>query len=175
MFGLKSPALPSDPWPLRFKRHNFGARCYRTLRCSVIYDRFQFVPENLLSAPSGDPVKPDWRDAWDAGYIVGDSFAGPVKVDWTSLDGSDHHALVDISDIFEDRLVRHHVSRQDVSDSWLSAKAVDPVTAHILVEINDRTINVFMRAVVFTKLPANPDNPHSTGRRDLVLAWTRSY
>lgn len=53
MFGLKSSPSHSDPWPLKFKRHNLDAYCYNTLRCSVIYDRFQF--SSKVEEPSGPP------------------------------------------------------------------------------------------------------------------------
>lgn len=175
MFGLTSPMPPSHPWPLRFKRHNFGARCYRTLRCSVIYDRFQFVPENLLSGPSGEPIRPEDRAGWSAGYIVGDEFADPVRIEWTSMDGRDHRATVDLAEIFGDRLVRHCVARDEISESWLAAKSLNPVTAQILVEVDDATINVYMKAIVFANSLRDPDNPHSNVRNDVVLAWAHTY
>ena len=34
--------LTQDQWPLRFDRHNFGARSYNTLAASIGYDRHPF-------------------------------------------------------------------------------------------------------------------------------------
>ncbi len=175
MFGLKSSTSPSDPWPLKFKRHNFGARCHRTLRCSVIYDQFQFVSDSAMHSPSGDPPSENWKKHWTAGYIAGDHFAGPVEVDWVSLDGDEHHADVDLEALFGDRLVRHQVAREEIPEGWLAAWGVEPLGVHILMQIDDRTINVFMRALIITKEPQIAGNPRSTSRHDLILAWTHTY
>lgn len=173
MFGLKSSPSHSDPWPLKFKRHSFDAYCYNTLRCSVIYDRFQFSTK--VEEPSGPPPVEDYRSRWSGTNIIGDEFPGPVKIDWVSSDGVEHNTQVDLSEIFADRLVRHNVPRQDVAESWLAAKSVNPVPVDILMEVNDRMVSIYMKALVFTKEPQIPENPRSNGRADLVLSWTHTY
>jgi hypothetical protein len=45
----------------------------------------------------------------------------------------------------------------------------------IILEVNDRTINVFMKARIPTKELQIPDNQHSRFRDDLILAYTRTY
>lgn len=98
-----------------------------------------------------------------------------MKIDWVSSDGVEHHTQVELSDIFADRLVRHNVPRQDVAESWLAAKSVNPLPVDILMEVNDRTVSIYMKALVFTREPQIPGNPGSSGRADLVLSWTRTY
>jgi hypothetical protein len=175
MFGLNSSIPPVDAWPLRFKRHNFGAYCFNTLKCSVIYDCFQFVSEKALAGPSGELVSADRKESWTAGYIVGDAFAAPIQVDWVSLDGAEHRASVDLVDIFGDRLVRHVVPKADIPEGWLAAKGLNPLAVEILMEVNDRVINIYMLAHVTTKEPQIPGNPRSCHRYDLIKAWTRTY
>lgn len=175
MLGLKSLIPSADPWPLKFRWHNFGARCHNTLRCSVVYNRFQFASDKAVHGPSGQPVHPDWKDDWSAGYIVGKGFAPPVEVDWISMDGREHHAQVDLAEIFRDRMVRHNVPKGDIPEGWLAAKTVNPVSVDILMEVNDRTISVYMRAHITTKEPQIPGNPRSCHRRDLIQVWTHIY
>src|SRR3546814_14273196 len=62
-----------------------------------------------------------------------------------SKDGTPHHAEVDIGDIFKDRLIRHNLQREEISEtSSISHPG-------IILEVNDRTINVYMRARIPTK------------------------
>jgi len=172
MFGLSSRSR--DPWPLKFTRHSFSAKCFNTQRCSVIYDRDQFTRPYSLD-PSGPPPQNDWKERWSAGSSVDQNFPPPAQVDWISLDGAEHHTEVDIGALFKDRLVRHHVAKEDIPEGWLAAKAVNPVPIDVLMEINDRTVTVYTRAHVATKEPQIPGNPRSTGRDDLIEVWTHTY
>lgn len=173
MLSLKSLFAPADPWPLKFKQHNFNAYCYNTLRCSVIYNKFQFSLS--LFESSGPTPAGDYRSRWSGTNIIGDHFAKPVKVDWLSLDGSRHHAQVDLAKMFKDRLVRHNVPREDIPEGWLAAWGVEPLGVDILMEVNDRTINVYMKALIITKEPQIPGIPGSKAREDLIQVWTNTY
>ncbi|RMH87480.1 hypothetical protein EBB59_12940 [Lysobacter pythonis] len=92
---------------------------------------------------------------------------GPMRLDWTSLDGVEHEAELDFKETFPDRLVLHNVPREEVKYGW---ESVD-----VLVEINDRTVNVYMKALVITQYPQNPEDPRSNWKEDLILAWTKTY
>ena len=174
MFGPTSPKLPSEPWPLKFRHYDFGVRCYNTLRCNVVYNNYCFTRLNL-DTPSGPPSREDWRDSWSAGHDGGFEFGSPVAAEWVSLDGVEHHALIDIGELFKDRLVRHYVSKEDIPEGWLAAWGVDPLSVDIVMEVNDRTISVYMRAHITTKLPQIADNPRSCHRRDLIPVWSNTY
>lgn len=174
MFGLKSPKPPSDPWPLKFRHYDFGVRCYNTLRCKVIYNNYCFT-RLYLDTPSGAPPREDWRDSWSAGHDGGYEFGSPAEVEWISLDGIEHQASVDVGELFKDRLVRHNVPRDAILETWLAAKAVNPLSVDVLMEVNDRTISVYTRALVFTEEPQVPGNPRSGSRDDLILIWTHTY
>lgn len=161
-------------WPLRFKTHGFGSRCYNTLRCGVYYDKDHFT-RLYANKPSGQPQDPNWKDSWHGRNLIGRGFPPPAEIEWTSLDGTEHHAFVDIGEIFKDRLILHNVPKEGIPEGWLAACDVKPPAADILMEVNDRTINVYMRAHITTKEPQIPGNPRSTHRSDLILAWTKTY
>ncbi len=55
MFCLTSS---KNPRPLKFKRHNFGVRCYNTLHCQVLYNNDHFTRFYEFEA-SGEPERPD--------------------------------------------------------------------------------------------------------------------
>jgi len=41
--------------------------------------------------------------------------------------------------------------------------------------VNDRTINVYMKAFVPTRVPQIPGNEYSHFRNELILAWSKTY
>lgn len=157
-------------WPLRFVQHNFGAYCYSTYGCQVIYNGFNHTADpddelQLSSASLGDRYPGNFY----AGYLGVMNFPGPARVSWRSADGEGHEAMVDIGEIFRDRLILHDVPREDIPER------VSILNPAIILEVNDRTINVYMRARIPTKSLRTPGNPYSDYRNDLVLAWSRTY
>src|SRR5690606_11627711 len=157
-------------WPLKFVQHSFGARCYSTYGCTVDYNVFRHVqdPDDVLQ-PSSDEVHPDAFQNANAGYVGVMNFPPPARVRWRSRDGAQHEALVDIAEIFSDGLLLHNVPREDVREG------VSILNPAIVLEVNDRTVNVYMRARIPTKSLRVEGNPHSAYRRDMVLAWSGTY
>ena len=45
----------------------------------------------------------------------------------------------------------------------------------IILEVNDRTINVHMRAIIATKELQKAGNKHSDFRNDLIKVFSQSY
>ena len=182
---LVGPLYGKDPWPLRFHTHGFGAACFNTLACSIIYSRRQFGTRKLghdgkyHDGQSGQPPFEQWRERWTGHHSVspvdGKTFSTPLEIEWTSLDGRDHDLSLSFDDVFRDRIILHRVTREEVKEAWLNAKSTNPVRPDILVEVNDRTVNVFMRALVATEAEQIPGNSRSHFRDDLVLAWTQTY
>lgn len=167
--GHKPHDSGSSMFPLRFVEHAFAVRCYNTVRCQVIYHDHDFT-RLFGDKPSGPPPSADYRDRWAYATRAGiPNFPQPAKVRWTSLDGASHEATVDIGSIFKDQRVLYHVPDSQIPDrSW----GGDP---NIYLEINDRTINVYMRALIATKTEQIPGNKYSYGRDDVILAWTHTY
>lgn len=158
-------------WPLRFKSHNFGARCYDTLECKVIYDDFDHGDDK--PSPSSDSRGPDYLKGWNGSYGTVRNFPGPAKVVWRSKDGEAHEALVDIGGLFKDALVRHNVPREEIADLPSGKFDDDP---SILLEVNDRTIRIYMMATIPLKkqieIRGSLYNDH---RDDLILVKTYLY
>jgi len=166
-----APSADVDPrivadWPLRFMRHNFGIATYAVQECLVVYaDR----PHTSGPRPALEDVHPNSLKIKTANHLMIRNFPPPAVVKWTSRDGTPLEAEVDIGRIFKDELVRYEAPRDEISDR---TPAINP---DIVLEINDRTINVYMRAFLSLKAPRTPGNPHSDYRRDLVLAWSETY
>jgi hypothetical protein len=157
-------------WPLKFKEHTFTTMCYSTQICRVWYAG-AWSGFREPSPPSSD-YGPKYLDHIMGGHVGIANFPDPAEVTWRSMDGTEHQAHIDIGAIFRDRLVLHRVPRDEVADSPHGELTVDPL---ILLEVNDRTIRVYMRMSVPTKHLRVPGNPYSGYRNDLILAKTYHY
>lgn len=168
--GPDSRLKPAE-WPLRFKDHNFGPRCYDTLECIVVYNGFRFgsySKPTRSSASYGD----NYLDGWRGSYSAGRSAPTAAQVTWRSKDGTSHEATIDMGAIFKGRLVRHFVPREELADLLHGEYTLDP---SILLEVNDRTIRVYMAAFLPTKHLQKPGNVWSSHRHDLVLVETYEF
>lgn len=169
--GMQKPPPETFAVPLRFMRHDFGAACYNTLRCSIVYNNKEFAPFNR-DTPAPAPSSADYRDNWDSGYLGIRNFPPPAEVKWTSLDGAAHEAKVDMAKLFKDQLIWHKVKKTDMADFYSGPVAGEP---DIFLEVNDRTIRVYMEMLIPTKTDQIPGNKLSYGRDDWLLIWTRTY
>jgi len=157
---------PLTEFPLRFLRHNFGIATYAVQEYTVIYAN---RPYSGGPRPALEDVHPNARKSARGGHISIRNFPPPAVVRWKSRDGTQLETQVDIGEIFKDELVLYDVPREEVSDR---TPAINP---DIVMEINDRTINVYMRAFISLKAPRFPDRPHSDSQDELVLAWSKTY
>lgn len=155
-------------WPLFFKRHLFGAFCFDTRGCEVVYDdRDHGTAEETPSVSSLPPER--YNALMLARYGDLPNFASPAKLRWRSKDGSEHAAEVDLAQIFADGLIRHQVAREDI------AEGVSMGFTHVLLEVNDRTVNVYTRTMIPTRREQVPGNPNSFFRDDLIKVYSRTY
>lgn len=156
-------------FPLKFYEHAFASHCYNTLRCRVIYSNFDFNRSDA-DKPSPPPPPGDYQQHWAyASYAGIRNFPPPAEVQWTSLDGVAHAAKVDMGTIFKDERVLYRVPDAEIPDqSWGGSPG-------IFLEVNDRTINVYMQAIVSTNNEQIPGNRYSNYRDDVILAWSHTY
>ncbi|MFC6186014.1 hypothetical protein [Pseudoxanthomonas japonensis] len=155
-------------WPLKFRAHYFGAHCFDTQSCEILYRGFRHGTEDRPS-PSVESYGRPLEKLLSAGRGPIPNFPPPARVTWRSKDGTPLEAEIDIGEIFRDELIRHQVAREDALDPATSG------TPRIIVEVNDRTINVYMRDMIALKKPQFPDRPHSDFRDDLIKVFSRTY
>lgn len=163
-------AVTTAQWPLRFQRHRFGGYCFDTWGCSIVYNGFPHGQEDRerQSAPAAS-FGAAYPQRMKAAHLDIANFPAPAEVTWRDKDKREHRASIDIGAIFADGLVRHEVAREDVAEG---VSLNDP---EIILEVNDRTINVYMRSMIPLKRPRDPANPHSDFRADLVRVFSQTY
>jgi hypothetical protein len=110
-------------FPLIFKVHDFQAYCFNKLKCRIVYDDYRYMA-SFADKPSGPPPSADYREHWPfASHLGIRNFPPPAEVQWTSLDGAEHDAKVDIGAIFKEERVLYNVPNSEIPDrSW----AVNP-------------------------------------------------
>ncbi|MFT3669817.1 MAG: hypothetical protein QM795_14870 [Pseudoxanthomonas sp.] len=157
-------------WPLRFVRHNFGAHCFDTVGCRITYSGFTHGVDHVGKvSPPLSSYRGSREQILSAGHIARKNFPPPVHVAWRSLDGVAHEAEVDIEALFPDQLIAHNVAREDIRED---VSITDP---DIILEVEDRTLSVYMRAFIPTKALQIPGNPYSGHRAELVRVWSEMY
>jgi hypothetical protein len=160
-------AVPNE-WPLRFQQHNVGVACYDTYACKLLYNDHYMVREaDDVLQPSSASIGPKYLEYVSGSYLGIRNFPPPAVVTWRSKDGVSHEAKIDVGEIFKDQLIRHKVLQEDLPTDTVAVN--DP---EIIFEVNDRTINVYMRAMVFLK---DTKVRHSDFRNDLILAFSQTY
>ena len=156
-------------WPLVFHSHEFSAYCFSTYACRVNYGCYDQgeVYGDALTPPSASFK--NYPNMLDASGRLFPNFPAPAKVTWRSKDGASHEAEIDIGEIFKNQLILHNVAREDATEN-----ATDGMP-EIILEVNDRTINVYMRATIWLKRPRFPDRPHSDYQDELIKVFSRTY
>ncbi|MDH7451905.1 hypothetical protein QF205_02270 [Luteimonas composti] len=170
--AARNPSRPDNTvadWPLKFVQHNFGGFCYSTYGCTIQYGGYSRTEPDDHLAISSESLAGKYPGNLRAGYLGIRGFPGPARVSWRSKDGVSHEATIDIAAIFKDRLILHNVPREEIREG------VSITNPGIILEVNDRTINVYMRAFIPTKELQEPGNRHSGHRDEPVLAWSRTY
>jgi len=157
--------------PIRFSRHDFGVACYDTYGCRVVYaGRVRAEYSTDSKSPSAAELDGDFRDYLQAGYIGIRNFPAPALVSWRSADGTSLAAEVDMADIFKDEVVLHRVP-PDQLPPYLYA----PVEPEIVLVVNNRTIQVYMKAHITTAVLQEPGNRYSGFRSEPILAYSKTY
>ena len=157
-------------WPLKFRAHYFGGHCFNTQSCEILYRGFRHGAEDRPS-PSVESYGRPLDKLLSAGRGPIPNFPPPARVTWRSKDGTPLEAEIDIGEIFRDELVRHNVKQNEMSELGPGPGLLPA----IILEVNDRTINVYMRAHISTKELQKPDNRYSDFRADLIKVFSRNY
>lgn len=159
-------------WPLKFKAHYFDAYCFSTYGCKVVYrGRLRALYPDDELRPSSEALGDKYPNILTAGMGPIPNFPPPAKVTWRSKDGTPLEAEVDIGEIFKDGLIRHNLRQDEISERGIGPGALPG----IILEVNDRTINVYMRAHISTRELQKPGNRYSDFRADLIKVYSRRY
>ena len=157
-------------WPLFFIQHNFSSQCFDTQYCRVRYG--SLIHDDEEPTPSIEAAGDRYPGMLTGAVAIAiPNFAGPVDIDWRSKDGTPLEATLDLDSIFADRLVPipPGVTRDDIPEE------IGIGNTTIVVEVVDRTVNVWTRTRIPMKEAQTPGNPYSFNNDDLVKVFSRTY
>ena len=157
-------------WPLFFIRHNFASDCFDTQYCRIAYGRY--VSEDATPQPSIASFGKDYPSILTNSVSIGiQNFAGPIEITWRSKDGTPLEATIDFDVLFKDRLIPlpPTVKREDIPER------IGIGHPTIVVEVVDRTVNVYTRTFIPMKAEQIPGNRLSRHNVDLVRVFTQTY
>jgi hypothetical protein len=156
-------------WPLWFIAHSFGVSTYSTYGCKVRYGNYRIDEADDELQSSSEALGSKYPDNMSAGWGPIPNFPPPAIVTWRSKDGIPHTAEIDIGEIFRDKLIRHTVARGDIPEG------ISIGSTGIILEVNDRTINVYTRTFIPLKSPRLPGRPNSDYRDEVMKVFSHTY
>lgn len=149
-----------------FFDHNFSSACFDTVKCRVLYNGRYDTNEEKPTGPLTEAILHNLNGSW-----LLDSFPSVAQVSWVSKDGVSHEEAVDLGSIFRSKLVRY-AEDLDITDVDLSVYYSTP---DIILVVEDRSIHVYMKAMIALCHPVDPNNKFSSWREDLVDAYTHEF
>lgn len=146
-----------------------GVYCFNTWGCRVQYGNHLVMDRPFDEwQPPAESYPDDLRGRMDGTYGGLRNFEGPVHLQWRDKNGDLMEHTLDFASIFADGLLRHRVPDGDINPM---AEVLWPA---LIVEIDDRTVRVHMRARIPLKAPRRVDNPYSNFVDEPVLAYERT-
>ncbi|HZX80071.1 MAG TPA: hypothetical protein VFE72_03840 [Lysobacter sp.] len=150
----------------RFEAHNLGVYCFDVWGCEVTYgNRVVWKESPTALKPPLEIAMPRGRSLMRGTQGVFRGFEGPLSLQWHDLQRRPHRLQIDLSDVFPDRRLRHAVRDSDISTD----ATIGP--PDIIVEIEDRTVRLYMRATIPLKQSLDPANPRRNVAVDLVPVY----
>lgn len=150
-----------------FSEHNFSSACFDTLRCRVLYNNRYVTDDTDPRGPLTESVLRRLSGRW----LGIKNFPRPIQVSWTSKDGVEHEAEVDIANIFHSQLVRY-APDLDIRSVDLEGYYFSP---DIVLVVENRSIHIYMKAWVWLLQPADENHKRPDFREDMVLAYTNQF
>ena len=159
-------------WPLQFKNFSFYGGAFNVKACRIIYGNAFFREWNEPPLPP----EPGWMDNWRVHWVNAYLPFPKLDVQWTSLDGDVHKVILDLEKMLRKREVLHKVPVSDMPDNWLIGRGEkDDVHLELLLEVNDRTLRLYMASPIAIKIEHPTEEHRHDFRKDWVLAWTKDY
>lgn len=148
-----------NPDVLTFTTHSMAIACYQVSDVHMVYagsERVLWVEDSAPAKRAGDKFR--YPNVTFGSYLA---FSGPVHLRWRCAHGAQHQAHIDLDTIFPARQVLHTEAPERVYGP-MPVTGGEPI---ILVELADRTINIFMLASIQLVTPgggARDERDHCT-------------
>jgi len=153
--------------PLTFKTHDFSPDCFSAQDVKISYGNL--VDKICTKGIYREKTADDDRRLPIGAALGYRAFEDKVHVEWRSRNKEFHSQVLDLDEIFKGKIVLHNIDPKLIY--WPLPMIGDGPT--IVVEVNDRTLNVYMDV----KVRFETKNEHSITRsatRFRTLAFTKT-
>jgi hypothetical protein len=170
MSQAKPVYMHDNTRPISFDHHNFDYACYEASELSIIYNNHMFNTYNEKKLCPSKKINDE--KYWGGGYGGVSNFPPPAKIKWRAKDGTPLEASIDIGLIFKEQVILHKEDPKQLTKYYDST----PSDPDIILEVNNRTINVYMLANM-NVVPEGKSEQKSENilRRSLTLAYSKTY
>lgn len=153
---------------LKFKKHNITTRCYGASHARIVY-------AGLPHTPCGEKLAREKTLEDDKGYHgntsgIYSAFVDPIQVEWRSRDGVSHSQILNLDDIFKEKIVLHKEDMDRVYKPMPLSGGYPTIT----IEVNDRTLSVYMDVYIII-LPPDLNSNKRAGVLNRTLAYTNTF
>ena len=153
--------------PLTFKTHDISTNCYSAQDVKISYG--SLVNKICAKGISREKTANDDRRLPTGSALGYRAFEDKVYVEWRSSDKEFHSQVLDLDEIFKGKVVLHNIDPKLIY--WPIPMVGDGPT--IVVEVNDRTLNVYMDVEV--KFETKNENSIAvSATRFRTLAFTKT-
>lgn len=150
---------------LKFSQHDISIKVFSASDVEIVYagspHRLSFG--KVFRAKTPDDVR-DFKWGTSGSYKA---FAGPVDIAWRSQDGTALKYVLNLDEIFPERKILH---TEDLAKLY-QAEPVYGGRPNIILEVNDRTLNVYM----FVTMRLEKDAQTREHRDHLTLAYSKTF
>jgi hypothetical protein len=150
---------------LKFRTHDFGILCFGgATNVNLVYAGSR---HNLcVGDPASEKTPADMEKV--PGFLSGSyhAFAGLVEMDWNARDGTHLSHTVDLNEVFKDKIIPHAGDSTRIYEK----KPVTGGEPTVIVEVDDRTVNVYLYAQIQLVRDGQPDKA-----REGVCSYTQAY
>lgn len=154
--------------PLRFQSHNIGAYCFSTWGCRIAYGTHLIEDKDPHQWQRPLEEFPGLRERMNGSMLGYRAFEGPLRIQWRDSRKRPLELELDLSEVFPDRKIRYNV------DSELIAPTASVGPPDVIVEVNDRTVRIYMRARIPLKKPRIPGNSLTDFVDDSIVVLKRT-
>ena len=156
--------------PITFNEHALAVDYYSSSHVKVTYGKLTvWNCEAIKHCEKIARAKtPKDEKRFPGGMLGLNAFLGSLHVQWFSKDGEPLYAVLDLAEIFPGKVVLHH---EDPTQFEATLPLISPPT--IVVEINDRTLSIYMDA--WMGMRTNEPVHIRRASRNYTLAHQKTY
>lgn len=166
----------AKPGVLRFEKHNIKLKCFDASDLKIQYGNYnthglnnrEYTPNHKREICPSKKADDDTKFlSGGMGYYR--AFEGPLRVQWHSLDDSEIDTIVDLNEVFPEKIIPNKEDPNRIYWSIPTSRL-----PFIAIEVNNRTLTIYSD-VDISILPEDGNVSNRTSHRNRTLMFSKTY